>query len=70
MIINDSLDPPTPFFKGEEVNFDYLPWREEGRKGWKYGVEASVLNLLRTLASTPGAGTFTIYFFQGLSFFI
>ena len=31
VIINNSSDPPTHFFKGEELNFDYIPQMGEGR---------------------------------------
>ena len=60
VFINNSLDPPTPFFKGEEVNFDHLPRRgrhEKLKKGWEYGVDAGLVK--------RGAGTFPIQFFEG-----
>ena len=56
--------PPPPLLKGGGVNFDYLPQRGRNlkfkKRGWKYGAGAGFLK--------RGAGTFPIYFFQGLSF--
>ena len=67
MIMVHTSGPP-PFLKGEEVNFDYLPWSGEIWKilksRWKYGAEAGLLKV-----GGRGVGTFFIYFFQGLSFF-
>ena len=48
-----------------KVNFNYLHWRRDSeklRKGWKCGARAGLLK------SGGRAGTFPIYFFEGLPF--
>ena len=70
------MDPSPLVLKRGEVNFDYLPRREESEKlqkrRWKYGAEADSLKSVCVCVCERGerwgTDTFRIYFFQGLSF--
>ena len=56
VIISHSLDPSTPYFKGEEVNFDYLPRRGLTWKIKKGGGSIVLMQVFLKVAG--GASTF------------
>ena len=68
MIMVHTSDPP-PFLKGEEVNFDYLPWSggiwKILKSRWKYGAEAGLLKV-----GGGGLALFLFSFFKVYHFFI